>query len=148
MASANIVVQHSIGRDLSAAEARRREALLKAIPKIDQHYARLRKMKLPEVDELSTSARKQALNLYNKVVADGRHIELLRTDPAAAAKKLGIKVSEEAILAIDAVASALRKPGTVMGPLEAVIAVVVVIAWAKPSEGIVIDEAANIRVRL
>lgn len=148
MAMVNLVIEHSLGSKRSTEEARRGETLIKAIPKIDAYYSQLKKAKLTEVDELSTSARRQALNLYNKVITDGRYAELLKSDPAAAAKKLGINVSAGALSAIDAVAAELRKPGTVEGPVEAVIAVAVVIACAKPAEGIVIDGSANIRAKL
>jgi hypothetical protein len=149
MADTNITFERSIGRKLSAAESRRRDILLKAIPKIEEYYTTLSRRKLTELDAMPPKARKAALDLYNKVVADGRYVDLLRTDPAAAAKKVGAKIDPDDWRVIQSVADKIRNPGgPVEGPTEAVIAVVVVIACAKPSEGVVIDESAMVQAKL
>lgn len=149
MAESNLTIQRSIGKKISAAEARRRDILFKAIPEIEKYYKRLSSANLKALDELPTKARKAALELYNKVVSDGRYVDLLRTDPEAAAKKVGMKIDPSHWRAIQSVADRITNPGgPVEGPLEAVIAVVVVIAWAKPSEGVVIDESAMINAKL
>ncbi len=149
MATARLTIERSIGKKLTAASERRRETLFKALPKIEEYYKKLSKTKFPEVEKLEPRARQAALDLYNKVVADGRYVELLRTDPRLAADKVGMKIDPSHWRAIQSIADKLRNPGgPVEGPLEAVIAVVVVIAWAKPSEGVVIDELAGIRAKL
>ncbi len=149
MAVSNLVIQRSIGKKLSPAVERRRDILLKAVPQIEEYYKKLSRSKLPELDKLSPQARQAVLNLYNKAVADGRFVDLLRTDPVAAAEKLRVKIDPSHWRAVQSVADKIRNPGgPVEGPLEAVIAVVVVIAWAKPSEGIIIDESAMVHAKL
>jgi len=149
MTATTLTLERSIGKKLSSAEARRRDILLKALPQIETYYKQLSRSKLTALDQLPAAARKSALALYNKVVSDGRYVELLRTDPAAAAAKLGVKVDPGHWRAIQSIADKIRNPGgPVEGPTEAVIAVVVVIACAKPAEGVVIDESAAVRAKL
>jgi len=147
--TSHVVFEQVIGAHHSKAATDRRETLLRAMPKIERYYAHLHENKRIASDDISPKAREEALALYNKVVADGRYVDLLRTNPAAAADKVGVRSSPEAFRAIDEVASQLRDPGgTVEGPVEAVIAVAVVICCAKPAEGVVIEETAHVRVRL
>jgi hypothetical protein len=148
MVASSIVVEQSIGKRLSRGEMQRRKILVKALPKIEQYYERLSKSEHIAGESITPKAREQALELYNKVITDGRFVDLLRSDPAGAAVKIGLKVTPEATRAISVIEGELRDPGTVEGPVEAVIAVAVVIACAKPAEGVIVEETANVRVRL
>lgn len=149
MSTGSLKMQRTIGRKLSASAEIRRDILHKATPKIEEYYAKLKNSRLPELDALKPAARKAALALYNKAVADGRFVDLLRSDPKSAADKLGVKVDLDHWKAIQSIAEKFRNPGgPVEGPIEAVIAVAVVIACAKPSEGVVIDESGLIRAKL
>lgn len=149
MSAGSFKLQRSIGAKLSPSAEIRRDIVLKAIPRIEEYYAKLKGSRLPELDDLKPAARKAALKLYNKAVADGRFVDLLRTDPKSAAEKLGVKVDLDHWKAIQSIADKFRNPGgPVEGPIEAVIAVAVVIACAKPSEGVVIDESGMITAKL
>jgi hypothetical protein len=75
-------------------------------------------------------------------------VRLLKSNPQAAADKLGKKIRPEVVEVIGKISS--RVGGNVEGPVEAVIAVAVVVAVVagNPAEGIVIDELATVRARL
>lgn len=146
---AKVTFEQSIGTRHSKAAAARREVLSRALPKIEQYYSNLSKNRHLAGDAISREAREGALELYNKAVTDGRYVDVLEKDPAEAAKKLGVQASPEALRAIEVIAGEMRSPGgSVEGPVEAVIAVAVVIACAKPAEGVVIEESARVRARL
>jgi hypothetical protein len=143
-----ISIEFSLGELKDRSKARRQQTLLQAAPLIQAHYIKLSKMSQRGLEDVSDGVRKDALSLYNKAVTDGRYVQQLKTNPRLVAEKLGMRVGPEAIGAIGKVTD--RISGENEGPVEAVIAVAVVIVLAPkiPAEGIVIDELATLRTRL
>jgi hypothetical protein len=57
----------------------------------------------------------EAVNLYNHAVKDGRFISLLATDPKKAAELLELKVSDEAVAALEWIISRVDKAPSIAG---------------------------------
>ena len=138
-------LEFTLGQLKDRSAARKQKMLLEAAPQIQALQKKLSKSSRLGLETLEPSAAEEALKVYNAVVADGRFVKLMKTDPAAAAEKIGKRITPEAAEAISRVIS--RVGGDVEGPVEAVIAVAVVIVLAPkiPAEGIVIDELARVR---
>ena len=135
----------TLGELKDRAEARRQRILLEAAPQIQALQKKLSKSSRLGLENVDPTTAEAALKFYNDVVADGRYVKLLKSNPAAAATKLGKRLPDEVFKVIDRVTT--RVGGDVEGPVEAVIAVAVVIVLAPkiPAEGIVIDEQARVR---
>jgi len=144
----SITLEYSIGQLKDRSKARRQHVLLKAAPQIAEHYRKLSTMSLRGLEDVDEAVRAEALDFYNAVIADGRFVALLETDPRSAAESLEKRVSSRALDVISEINTQIGGP--VEGPVEAVIAVAVVIVLAPkiPAEGIVIDELATVRARL
>lgn len=146
---ARLTLEYSLGELKDKAAARRQRVLLKAAPVIQDHFVNLSQWSREGLGDVDQSVRNEALALYRTTVADGRYVSLLKADPKSAAKHLGMEVSPEALSVIEKITG--RLGGDVQGPVEAVIAVAVVIAVAAgmPDEGIVVDpEVITLRARL
>ena len=139
-----VKLEFTLGELKDRAEARRKKILLDAAPQIQALHKKLSKSSLKGLEDLDSATAAATLKFYNDVVADGRYVKLLKTNPAAAAAKLGKRVPDAVISVIDRV----RNPGgSVEGPIEAVIAVAVVIACAVPEaagEEIVLEETGRV----
>jgi hypothetical protein len=153
MAATSLLFKHQIGSSESGAVAKRRNTLLNSVADIEKAYTKAAadpKLSLPGV---SRRNRLDALKFYNAVVTDGRYIDLLATAPQTAADKLGLKISKKTIDLVEQIFRGVHGPGTVQGPVEAVIAVAVVVAVAisgrdRIDERIVIDSSANVALKL
>jgi hypothetical protein len=100
----------------------------------------------PRTRELGAeqSVVEEALEFYNRVVADGRNIYELRTDPRAVAERLNIQVSDSA-------AELVSKAAWITGEAESndvtiVLAIVIVVVAASP-EQVVIDWSQSLAVK-
>lgn len=100
----------------------------------------------PRTRELAVDQRvvEQALEFYNSVVADGRNIYDLRTDPRSVAERLGVEVT-------DAAAELISKAAWMTGEAESnditiVLAIVIVVVVAVP-ERVVIDWSQQLDVK-
>lgn len=100
----------------------------------------------PRTRELAADQRvvEQALEFYNSVVADGRNIYDLRTDPRSVAERLGVEVT-------DAAAELISKAAWMTGEAESnditiVLAIVIVVVVAVP-ERVVIDWSQQLDVK-
>jgi hypothetical protein len=124
----------------------------RALPQIESYYEELRRSKQEALGGISPDQADEALDFYNAVVADGRYVDLLRESPKEAADQLGMDISDEVLRAVRVVSDRLGVGGPVEGPVEAVIAVAVVIVLAPKlpagAEGLVIEDNARITVRL
>ena len=78
--------------------------------------------------KLTDAEGEELLELYNATVSDGRYIGELTTDPAGVAKKLKVKVSDNAVAAIKKAGSikALQTSDQVSAAVSPIVAVVVV----------------------
>ena len=86
-----------------------------------------------------------ALDVYNKVVADGRFVKEFATDPGGAAGKLGLKLSASQIDRIQE-ATRVSAGGTVSDTVEVVaVAIIVLVLADVPDREIVIDTAGVIK---
>jgi len=148
MARASVLFQHQLVREESPQVAKRRNVLLNSVPQIEKAYARaLADPNIPPIGKSPDTA-EEALRFYNAVVTDGRYIALLATEPREAAGKLNLKVSPEALNLVRSLAHQVRGPGPAEGPVEAVIAIAVVILW-KPARGeTVLDSSALVAHKL
>ncbi len=92
----------------------------------------------------------EALDFYNKVVADGRYIWQLRERGEEAARELGVKVSKPA-LDLVVRAAGVTMPREAGNDVTIVVAVVIVIACAaKPGDiqEIVIDHSQAVELKM
>lgn len=146
-----LTLEYSLDKVKDKSAARRQKVLLKAAPQIQALRKKLIKMSCVGLEDIEEDIGGEALKFYNSVVEDGRYVRLLKTNPQSAAEKLGKKISPQVTDAISIVSKRIKRAvGENEGPVEAVIAVAVVVAVAlsKPGEGIVIDDKANVRMRL
>jgi hypothetical protein len=151
MITTSVLFKHEIGSKDTPAIAKRRRILLEAVPEIEKSYNKAHANQKNNPFSKSRKDEDEALRFYNSVITDGRYVHLLATKPQEAADKLGLKVSEKVFTLVQNTILGVHGPGTVEGPLEAVIAVAVVIACAAPSRGeerVVIDSSANISFKL
>ncbi len=86
-----------------------------------------------------------ALDVYNRVVADGRFVKEFATDPGGAAQKLGLKLSPAQIEEIQAMAKASTGVHPDCLPVI-VIAVCIVIAFGPKECDVVIDTSGKIKL--
>lgn len=92
----------------------------------------------------------EALDFYNKVVADGRYIWQLRDRGQDVAKELGVKVSRKA-LDVVVNAAGVTMPAEMGNDVTIVVAVVIVIACAaKPGDirEIIIDHSQAVELKM
>jgi hypothetical protein len=98
-------------------------------------------------DEATAS---EAAEFYNRVIADGRYVAMLESDPAEAARRLDMSVSEECVALIDRVVNASRDDGRAAispgGVVVAVVIVLVFIARAPEPEEVVIDASGRLKL--
>ncbi len=111
----------------------------------------------PRLARVSKSTARQTLDFYNKVVADGRYLRELHTDPAAAARKLKIKASPKVLGVMSAIGSGLATRGKKANPgLVVVGGSIVVVGLAitaavtafrhDPKERILVDESGFVKL--
>ena len=100
--------------------------------------------------DVSKGTAEEALDLYNKVVIDGRYIDTVVNSPREVAEKLGTKVSDKALSHIEAVSTALRPGGAAVANVAVVaIAVAVTVVIVKGSnhlEQVVIDQSGIVKL--
>ncbi len=148
----NLTFEHRLGGRRTAAGRERASVMSRALPQIESYYEELRRSKQEALGGISPDQADEALDFYNAVVADGRYVDLLRESPKEAADQLGMDISDEVLRAVRVVSDRLGVGGPVEGPVEAVIAVAVVIVLAPKlpagAEGLVIEDNARITVRL
>jgi hypothetical protein len=145
--TAPITLEMPLGELKDRSAARRRKILTDAAPQMVALSKRLSKSARLGLEDVRPDVAEEALRFYNAVVADGRFVRLLRTNPESAAEKLGERVRPEALDVISRING--RMGGNVQGPVEAVIAVAVVVAVVAkvPERGVVIDHMANVRTK-
>lgn len=147
MATDKFYFEHPVGLKDARAVAKRRATLLSAVPDISKSYDRLSRNTRLAALKLPTPVLRETLDFYNAVVTDGRYVKYLVNAPATAAEKLGKTLSAAAQESLARVIKAVG-PGTVEGPVEAVIAVAVVIACARPSDGVVLESNGFVSAKL
>jgi len=142
--------EYAFGKEAKRAYFDRSDIILRSIPDIDKRYAELQRRDLSELANIPKETRDEALDIYNRIVEDGRFVRLLTESPRDAVDRLGLRVSDRALETIQLVQKSILEPGSVQGPIEAVIAVAVVVAVAAaaPQEGYVIDQSAAVRAKL
>jgi hypothetical protein len=92
-----------------------------------------------------TADAKQALAVYNKIVADGRYVKQFASNPSAAAKRLGLELTAAQADKIRA-AIATASGGAAATDVELVaVAVIVLVLAVVPDREIVIDSAGRIK---
>ncbi len=147
-----VFFEQNLGKRTTRAARERAEIMTRALPQIETYYDRLRRSERDSLGDVTADDAQEALEFYNAVVADGRYVDLLRQSPREVADKLGIRVSDDVVRAVERVAGRIDVGGPVEGPVEAVIAVAVVIVLAPKipagAEGVVIEENARVSVRL
>jgi hypothetical protein len=109
----------------------------------------------PLLAKLEPGTAKEILDFYNAVVADGRYVAELQTDPQAAARKLRLDISDRAF---ETIKSLVKLPGdNTMSVVAAAVvvsiavvgvaaAVAVANAHVDPRKQIVIDESGIVKV--
>jgi hypothetical protein len=108
----------------------------------------------PRLADLSPDTAQEVLDLYNAVIADGRYLAEFQADPGAVAKRLGLKVSDEAVGVVSTVASRMDGDVGVVGAAVVVSVAVVGIAVttaivssaADPRARILIDESGRVKL--
>lgn len=97
-------------------------------------------------------AAREAFDVYNRVVKDGRYVSLLATDPAKAAKLSDIALSREALGIIKKAGFAVLPGGggevqnPAIAPIAVAVAVAVVTKGSNPMEEIIIDQSGMIKM--
>jgi hypothetical protein len=87
-----------------------------------------------------------ALDVYNKVVADGKHVKEFASNPASAADKLGLKLTPAQVSRIQA-ATSVAGGGAAADTVELVaVAIIVLVLADVPDRELVIDTAGVIKV--
>ncbi len=87
-----------------------------------------------------------AVQVYNKVIADGRHVKDFARDPAGTAQKLGLNLSAAQASQIQAVAHGAAG-GAAADTVELVaVAIIVLVLADVPDRELVIDTAGAIKV--
>jgi len=95
-------------------------------------------------DKVRSGDAKHALEIYNKIVADGRHVKDFAANPATTAEKLGLKLSASEVAQVQAV---LGKGGAVSDTVDLVAVAIIVLVLARvPDYEIVVDTAGMIKV--
>src|SRR5262245_56248495 len=64
-------------------------------------------LKGPRLGRVSPGVKNELLGLYNKLVGDGRYVSQLATHPAEVARKLDIRISDDALYVMSTVGSRL-----------------------------------------
>lgn len=108
----------------------------------------------PRLIRIPKSTANEVLKLYNAVVADGRYIALFEQNPAAAARKLGIKVSKKALAVVTTVQKKKRESMSVAGAAIVVSVAVVgvaattaIVSWhSDRRDKILIDDSGRIKI--
>jgi hypothetical protein len=81
------------------------------------------------VQKVRSADAAQALEVYNKVIADGRFVKEFGTDPGGTAQKLGLKLSPAQIAQIEAAYNVIgQKP--IPDSVEVVCVAIIVLALA------------------
>lgn len=121
-----------------------RHVMVTSRTELEAFYENLRRD--PRTKELAADPRvvEEALDFYNRVVADGRAIYDLRTDPKSVADRLGLEVDDRA-------AELISKAAWMTGEAESnditiVLAIVIVVVVAVP-ERVVIDWSQQVEVK-
>ncbi|WP_299656277.1 hypothetical protein [uncultured Jannaschia sp.] len=150
MLPANLTFEYALGKEARRSYFDRSDILIRSLPEIEKRYVEMNREDFSGLSDIPEETRNEALDIYNKVVEDGRYVRLLADAPKEAIERLGLRVSDDALSAVDRIRTQLVDPGTVEGPVEAVIAVAVVIAVAAgaPQEGFVLDQSAGVRRKL
>jgi len=107
-------------------------------------------MRLPESQaKVARGVAAETLEFYNKVVRDGRYIDMLIDRPEEVAGKLDLKVSAEALEQIRVVNSIISPGAEVMNIAVVAVAVavtVVIVKGSHPLEEIVIDQSGYLKM--
>jgi hypothetical protein len=97
------------------------------------------------------AAAREAVNLYNSVIADGRYVGMLLTDPKGAAEHLGQSVSAEGAellrRAVSLDPTFAEQQGAALSPVGEVFIIVfiaIVVAAREPEE-MVVDESGLVK---
>jgi hypothetical protein len=119
-------------------------------------YARKHPMwkREPILRKVSPKVAREALALYNKVVAEGRHVAEFHRDPLGVAKRFKVDISDETVAVLTTVGSKLGASanfgGAVIVISVAVVAVAVTTATvgaaADPRSKIVIDQSGRVKI--
>lgn len=148
----NLTFEYRLGGRTTAAGRERAAVMSRALPQIESYYDKMRCSEREALGDISSDDAHEALDFYNAVVADGRYVDLLRKSPREAAEKLGMQISDDVLRAVETVSRRVVGSGPAEGPVEAVIAVAVVIVLAPKlpagAEGLVIEDNARLAVRL
>lgn len=101
------------------------------------------------------AADQEVLDLFNRVVADGRHVYEFLVAPAAVAHKLGLKPSRTALKRIKdydlpELVGRIGAGGTVSlnpGPIIAgVVVAAIIVLWSHDPRRVVIDESGRVKL--
>jgi hypothetical protein len=122
-----------------------RDAFLRSLPELEAAYTLCADDPRLEDIRISPETAKEALDFYNAVVIDGRHIELLRSDPAEAARRLGLSVKSE-ILDVLRQGTALRGAKSRVNEYTIVTAIVIIVADQSEGE-LVIDYSKRVELK-
>ncbi len=150
---ADIVFQRDLLSNVKAGAARIRnpEDLATAF-----EYARNHPMWKEEavLRKIPPKVKDEALALYNKVVADGRHVADFHRDPKALAKKFKLDLSDETVQVLTTVGSKLGASASAGGAIVVISISVVAVAVttaivssaADPRSKIVIDQSGIMKL--
>ncbi len=145
-----LIFEHRIKAEDSSEIARRRSVLKKSISQIEDAFLRLRGDPHTKKMAGSPTASADALRFYNEVVVDGRYIDELATNPGMVAEKLGAKITQEALELMRNIRG--QAPIRSDGPVEAVIAIAVVVLADRPvsevTKPLVLDSSGEVWERL
>ncbi len=123
-----------------------RDTFLRSLPELEAAYVLC--IEDPKLKSMhaAPSATKEALRFYNRVVKDGRYIEMLKTDPTEAASKLRVDLSAEANKVLEQGLS-LRGARSRVNEFTVVTAIVATLALAVPEGEIVIDYSKQVGLK-
>ncbi len=123
-----------------------RDRFLKSLPELEAAYTLASSdSKLADFKH-SPAAVQRALKAYNDIVIDGRYVEVLRTDPAAAAENLGIAIDAEALTVLQQ-GITLKGADSRVNEFTVVTAIVVLVAESSAAGEIVIDYSKTVEFK-
>lgn len=134
-------------REEIQANYEKRDTLLRSLPELEAAFSMCWNDPSAKGIHVSREAAQDALGFYNLVVKDGRYIELLKTFPEEAARKLGVEVKPPTI---DVLKRGLKLRGadSRVNEFTVVTAIVATIALAVPEADVVVDHSKHVELKV
>lgn len=92
MLPANLTFEYALGKEARRSYFDRSDILIRSLPEIEKRYVEMNREDFSGLSDIPEETRNEALDIYNKVVEDGRYVRLLADAPKEAIERLGLRV--------------------------------------------------------